>query len=289
MFKLATNPSILKQYVDSFNWGHILHNLTFIIIDLVLVSIFFLIIKLIGQSLVNHLFGKYLQKEKKIGPKREGTLKSIATNTFNYILEFFWLYSVLTVIGIPVGSLLAGAGLLTVALGLGAQGLANDIITGFFILFEHQIDVGDFVVLDTITGTVEEIGLRSTQIRGVDDSLNFVPNRYITNICNMSKDRLKAEINIRVNPNSPIQQIIDIVKEVNAKNIPITDGIIDEPQLLGTVDLGDGTIAVKEWIPCKDTAKFTVQFKFLQLYLEAINDAGITLPNNKLITPIPQK
>ncbi|KPN79382.1 putative mechanosensitive ion chanel [Apilactobacillus kunkeei] len=290
MFSLAAkNPSILKQYVDSFKWSDMLHNLTFAVIDILLISIFFLIIKLIGQIIINRLFGRYLQKQKKISPKREGTLKSISANTYNYILIFFWLYSILSIIGIPVGSLLAGAGLVTVALGLGAQGLANDIITGFFILFEHQIDVGDFVVLDTITGTVSEIGLRSTQIRGVDDSLNFVPNRYITNICNMSKDRLKAEINIRVNPDSPIQQIIDIVKDVNAKNIPNTKGIIDEPQLLGTVDLGDGTIAVKEWIPCTDTEKFNVQFKFLQLYLEAIKNAGIILPNNKLITPIPQK
>lgn len=102
----------------------------------------------------------------------------------------------------------------------------------------------------------------------------------------MSKDRLKAEINIRIYPNSPIQQIIDIMKDVNAKNVATTDGIIDDPQLLGTVDIGNGTLIVKEWIPCKDTAKFAVQFKFLQLYLEAITAAGIELPNNDLVTPI---
>lgn len=281
-----TNPSVVKQYIDSFNWGDILHNLTFIVIDVALLSIFFLIVKFLGQQLITHFFNRYVKRQKNRNPKREKTLDSISNNTFNYILEFFWLYSILSVIGIPVGSLLAGAGLISLALGLGAQGLANDIITGFFILFEHQLDVGDFVILDTITGTVEEIGLRSTQIRGVDDSLNFVPNRYITNICNMSKDRLKAEINIRIYPNSPIQQIIDIMKDVNAKNVATTDGIIDDPQLLGTVDIGNGTLIVKEWIPCKDTAKFAVQFKFLQLYLEAITAAGIELPNNDLVTPI---
>ncbi|CAI2670087.1 hypothetical protein AKUH4B211M_14320 [Apilactobacillus kunkeei] len=67
MFILAAkNPSILKQYVDSFKWSDMLHNLTFAIIDILLISIFFIVIKLIGQIIINRLFGRYLQKQKRL-------------------------------------------------------------------------------------------------------------------------------------------------------------------------------------------------------------------------------
>lgn len=236
--------------------------------------------------MINHLFNNYAKKQTGVAENRLKTLHSLSTNAYMYILVFFWIYSVLTFIGVPIGTLLAGAGLFSVAIGLGAQGLANDIINGFFILFEKQINIGDYVTIGDVTGTVSEIGLRTTKIRSNNDALNFIPNRYITNICNMSKDRMKAEINIRVNPDTPITEVINIIKQINAEYVPKTKGIIEDPQLLGTVDMGDGTIAVKEYIPTTDEARFDVQFEYLQLYLEAIQKAGIKLPNNKVIADI---
>ncbi|WKN29199.1 mechanosensitive ion channel family protein [Apilactobacillus kunkeei] len=286
MLKVATNPSFIARYFQSFNWDEILHNLTNIVIDIVLISIFFLILKAIGKRVINHLFKNYAKRERGIPENRLKTLHSLSVNSYMYILVFFWIYSVLTFIGVPIGTLLAGAGLFSVAIGLGAQGLASDIINGFFILFEKQISIGDYVTIGDVTGTVSELGLRTTKIRSNNDALNFIPNRYITNICNMSKERMKADIDIRVNPDTPITEVINIMKDINAKNIPSTEGIIGDPDILGTVDMGDGTIAVKEFIPTTDEARFDVQFKFLQLYLEAITAAGIKLPNNKVISDI---
>lgn len=280
------NPSFITKYIESFKWDQILHNITNIVIDVVLISIFFLILKAVGKMIINRLFSNYAKKQHGVAENRLKTLHSLSVNSYMYILVFFWIYSVLTFIGVPIGTLLAGAGLFSVAIGLGAQGLANDIINGFFILFEKQISIGDYVTIGDVTGTVSEIGLRTTKIRSNNDSLNFIPNRYITSICNMSKDRMKAEINIRVNPDTPITEVINIIKQVNADYVPKTEGIIADPQLLGTVDMGDGTIAVKEYIPTTDEARFDVQFEYLQLYLEAIKKAGIKLPNNKVIADI---
>lgn len=280
------NPSFITKYIESFKWDPILHNITNIVIDVVLISIFFLILKAVGKMIINRLFSNYAKKQHGVAENRLKTLHSLSVNSYMYILVFFWIYSVLTFIGVPIGTLLAGAGLFSVAIGLGAQGLANDIINGFFILFEKQISIGDYVTIGDVTGTVSEIGLRTTKIRSNNDSLNFIPNRYITSICNMSKDRMKAEINIRVNPDTPITEVINIIKQINADYVPKTEGIIADPQLLGTVDMGDGTIAVKEYIPTTDEARFDVQFEYLQLYLEAIKKAGIKLPNNKVIADI---
>lgn len=287
MLAQADNPSVFTKYLEGFKWDEILRNITDIVIDLVLISIFFLIIRAIGKAIINRLFSNYAHKEKSnISSNRMKTLHSLSMNAYIYMLVFFWIYSALTIIGVPIGTLLAGAGLFSVAIGLGAQGLASDIINGFFILFEKQINIGDYVTIGDVTGTVSELGLRTTKIRSNNDALNFIPNRNITSISNMSKERMKAEINIRVNPDTPITKVINVMKDINKEYIPKTKGIIDEPQLLGTVDMGDGTIAVKEFIPTKDEDRFDVQFEFLQLYLEAIKAAGITLPNNKVISDI---
>ncbi|TPR19180.1 mechanosensitive ion channel family protein [Apilactobacillus timberlakei] len=287
MLAQADNPSVFTKYLEGFKWDEILRNITDIVIDLVLISIFFLIIRAVGKAIINRLFSNYANKEKSnISSNRMKTLHSLSMNTYIYMLVFFWIYSALTIIGVPIGTLLAGAGLFSVAIGLGAQGLASDVINGFFILFEKQINIGDYVTIGDVTGTVSELGLRTTKIRSNNDALNFIPNRNITSISNMSKERMKAEINIRVNPDTPITKVINVMKDINKEYVPKTKGIIDDPQLLGTVDMGDGTIAVKEYIPTTDEARFDVQFEFLQLYLEAIKAAGIKLPNNKVISDI---
>ncbi|MCL0312454.1 mechanosensitive ion channel family protein [Apilactobacillus sp. TMW 2.2459] len=279
----VTNPSFFRKYLDSFQWDQILHNITNILIGLVLLSIFFMILRFIGKKIINRLFDSYQKRQADMSAGRLKTLHSLSINAYLYILIFFWIYSALTIIGIPVGTLLASAGLFSVAIGLGAQGLASDILNGFFILFEKQISIGDYVTINEVTGTVSSIGLRTTQIRGNNDSLNYIPNRYITVITNMSKQRMKAEINIRINPDTPIDQVMDIIKQVNKEYVPKRPTIIGAPELLGTVDMGDGTIAIKEFIPTTADARFEIQFEFLELYLTAINKAGIKLPDNHIL------
>ena len=97
----------------------------------------------------------------------------------------------MSILGLPVSSLLAGAGIAGVAIGMGAQGFLSDVINGFFILFERQLDVGDEVVLTngpiTVSGKVVSVGIRTTQLRSDDQALHFVPNRNITVVSNFSR------------------------------------------------------------------------------------------------------
>ena len=80
----------------------------------------------------------------------------------NYVLYFFLVYCLLSILGVPVSSLLAGAGLAGVALGLGAQGFLSDVVNGFFILLENQFEVGDAVEVGAVTGLVSTVGIRTT-------------------------------------------------------------------------------------------------------------------------------
>ena len=100
----------------------------------------------------------------------------------NYILYFFLVYWLLSILGVPVSSLLAGAGLAGVALGLGAQGFLSDVVNGFFILLEDQFEVGDSVEVGAITGLVSTCGYpHYSDSQALMDALHFIPNRNITN------------------------------------------------------------------------------------------------------------
>ena len=106
----------------------------------------------------------------------------------NYVLYFFLVYWLLSILGVPVSSLLAGAGLAGVALGLGAQGFLSDVVNGFFILLENQFEVGDSVEVGPVTGLISTVGIRTTQIRGFDGTLIL----YLTEISQLYPTNLEG-------------------------------------------------------------------------------------------------
>lgn len=118
--------------------------------------------------------------EEKMSAGRTKTLQSLTISTFSYALLFVTLVVVLGIFDINATGLVAGAGVVGLAIGFGAQGLVSDVVTGFFLLLEKQVDVGDYVTAAGYDGVVEDVGLRTMQIRGFDGTLNYVPNREVT-------------------------------------------------------------------------------------------------------------
>ncbi len=131
------------------------------------------------------------------------TVKALVLNIYRYTCYFFLLYAILSEIGVPVGTLIAGAGIFSLALGLGAQSLVSDIVTGFFILLEQQLDVGDTVQIGQIKGTVTALGIRTTQVTSSDGTLNFIPNRNITIVQNLSRNNMVSNVDIRITSEDP--------------------------------------------------------------------------------------
>ena len=113
---------------------------------LVFLILLFAILNRVGKYLIDKSFKQY-SKKSVLNESRLKTLHSLLNTIFQYTMGFFFIYAILSVIGVPIGSLLAGAGIARVAIGLGAQGFMSDVITGFFIIMEQQMDVGDYVKL----------------------------------------------------------------------------------------------------------------------------------------------
>ena len=175
----------IQTYLNKLDITTIIENILTKLISLLFLFLLFYIAKKLLHTMVHRIVKPSLKMSRHdVG--RQKTISRLLENVFNYTL-----YCILSILGLPVSSLLAGAGIAGVAIGMGAQGFLSDVIKGFFILFERQLDVGDEVVLTngpiTVSGKVVSVGIRTTQLRGEDQVLHFVPNRNITVVSNFSR------------------------------------------------------------------------------------------------------
>lgn len=279
--KVEKSTNFLLNYWDNIKWGDIIAIFITKGIQLLILAILFLILNKIGRVFIEKSFNNYKLK-KQVSESRMDTLSSLSLNVFYYIMFFFFLYGLLSILGVPVATLLAGAGVVGIAVGLGAQGFISDIVTGFFIILEKQLDVGDYVRLDPIEGTVIAVGLRTTQIKSVNGTLNFIPNRNITIVSNLSRGNMRALIDIRMVPNADINLVTEVIEKVNNELVPEHSEIVQGPTLLGLTDLGNGQLAFRVVIFTLNGDQYHVQNEFLKHYVQALTEAGIEIPASPL-------
>ena len=159
--------NIISKYLEQLQIEQIAVELISKSVSLILLFLFFLIIKRVADFIFKHAVEKSITLSRQT-EARQKTISKLLHNIMSYTIYFFLLYWVLSILGVPVSSLLAGAGLAGVAIGLGAQGFLTDVVNGFFILLENQFEVGDSVVIGTVEGNISSVGIRTTQIRGFD-------------------------------------------------------------------------------------------------------------------------
>lgn len=277
--------SALQRFWNNINWDAIVATLIEKSLSILFLIFLFFIIQRIGKYLIDRTYANYSKKQH-FSESRLKTLHTLIINAFQYTLFFFFIYSLLTIVGVPVGSLLAGAGIAGVAIGLGAQGFMNDLITGFFIILEQQMDVGDYIRLLAlnIEGTVNSVGLRTTQIKAVDGTVHFIPNRNITTISNLSRANMQVLIDVRINPEEGYEKICEVITEVNETlKEKYIESIQTGPDIFGMVDLGNGNFAVRTTMYVLNGKQFAVKEEFLAQYIKALTEAGFTIPNTPII------
>ncbi|EKZ0489428.1 mechanosensitive ion channel family protein [Enterococcus faecalis] len=277
--------SALQRFWNNINWDAIVATLIEKSLSILFLIFLFFIIQRIGKYLIDRTYTNYSKKQH-FSESRLKTLHTLIINAFQYTLFFFFIYSLLTIVGVPVGSLLAGAGIAGVAIGLGAQGFMNDLITGFFIILEQQMDVGDYIRLLAlnIEGTVTSVGLRTTQIKAVDGTVHFIPNRNITTISNLSRANMQVLIDVRINPEEGYEKICEVITEVNETlKEKYIESIQTGPDIFGMVDLGNGNFAVRTTMYVLNGKQFAVKEEFLAQYIKALTEAGFTIPNTPII------
>ncbi|WP_283678641.1 mechanosensitive ion channel family protein [Lentilactobacillus sp. Marseille-Q4993] len=273
-----------QKFNSLFDWETIVQSVLSKIGIIVVASILLLIIKKISKVLILHFFKKYREKySKSVSEKRIDTFTALSLNVLSYVIWFLWFYWILSAIGVPIGTLIASAGVFSLALGLGAQGFVTDIVSGFFILLEKQVEVGEYVNINNIKGTVVAVGLRTTQIVSDDGTLNFIPNRSIQTISNMSRNDMVAIVQIGIVAETPIDKALKVINDLNKEKVAEYSDILSEPNVLGVVTLPDGKLAIQVNFTTKNGAQFKIQHEFLKFYLRALNDNDIKIAPSPMI------
>lgn len=278
--------SAWQKYWQSVDWDHVFSVIIQKGITIIAVLVLFFLIRKVGTFLINQSFERQKKKMADNATRIE-TLHALAANIFSYTLLFFFLYSILDTLGIPVGSLLAGAGIAGIAIGLGAQGFTNDIITGFFIIMEQQIDVGDYIRLvdRQIEGTVTSVGIRMLQMKSADGTVHFVPNRNITTISNLSRAHMQVKVDVRIQPDEGYDQISQLIDEANQKLAEqFKAEIFDGPDLFGMVDLGNSNYAIRTIMYVTNGKQYKLQEEFLTAYVKTLHEHGFAIPSNPILT-----
>lgn len=266
-----------------FNWQRIAEIVLNKALQMILISVLFLILNQLGQYGIKKLMRHFIVSDR-FSTNRISTFQSLMRNLLMYTLLVFYLYSLLNLIGVPVGTLVASAGIASLALGLGAQGFVNDMVTGFFILIERQFEVGDTVQLGTIKGTVHAVGLRTTQIRSADGTLNYIPNRNITVVSNLSRGYRSTTLTLPIDVHTNHTEIEGILQPVCEQLAQTNSDLIDVPQLLGFTEIEPGRFGYQITFTAKQGAELQLQRVLLRDCLEALAAHNISLVQT---VPIP--
>jgi len=171
---------------------------------------------------------------------RTRTLSGLVVSTIAVVVWTLATVTVLAQVGVKIGPLLAGAGVVGLAVGFGAQQLVRDVISGFFVLVEDQYSIGDYVTAGGITGTVESVSLRLTRVRGDDGVLHHVRNGDLLVVSNFSRGYAVASVQVAVPPDVTAAEATERASLAMAELIESgeVDGLLlADPQVLGITEI----------------------------------------------------
>lgn len=212
-----------------------------------------LIIARIAIRILNQAV-KHMAEEKnrlRVNPRRTKTIVRLMGNMINYAINFVMILLILDELGVKYGPILAGAGVLGLAIGFGAQSFVKDVITGFSIIFEDQFAVGDVIQTRTFKGTVEEIGLRVTRIRSWTGEVHFIPNGSIVEVTNYSLNNSIAVVDVVVARSRDIDKALELIKETARRVKRENDDVIKEPTVLGVQTVTPAEVTIRVTCECK--------------------------------------
>lgn len=261
----------------NFNWEALLINAGIVALKVIGIFIAFAIVKKIGNKLIEQTFNKLL-KRKELSEGRALTLHRLAENILSYILIFILAASLFGIFGLPVASLIAGAGVVGLAVGFGAQGLVSDVVTGFFLLLEKQIDVNDYVTIGALDGVVESVGLRTTQLRGFDGTLHYIPNRDITSVSNHSRGNMRALVDIGISYSDDIDRAIEVMQKVCDRIAQENPVIAEGPNVIGVQAFGASEVVLRCIAKTQNGEQWEVERKLRKAIKEAFDENGIEIP-----------
>lgn len=213
--------------------------------------------------------------------KRAHTLTHIVRDVARIVIFFVGVMMILSEVGIDLTPVLAAAGLGGLAIGFGAQSLVKDLISGFFILLENSVRVGDVVEVAGVSGVVEEIELRSIKLRDLSGNVHVVPNGVIDKVKNMTKDYSYYVFDLGVAYREDVDEVMEVLKGIAAelqKDPAFGTDILAPLEMLGVDQFADSAVIIKCRIKTEPIKQWRIGREMNRRIKNTFDAKGIEIP-----------
>lgn len=245
MIRLTFSSKMFEKIMGKFSseetWLIIGESLLQILIIFVLSR---MVIK-IGKGIISKFFLVRAKSPLRVSERRDATLLRLLKNVLTYTVNFIAIIMILEAVNIEVKALLAGAGIVGLAVGFGAQSLVKDVIMGFFIIFEDQFSVGDQIKIKDYEGEVVEIGLRTTKIKSSIGQLFVIPNGSILEVTNFSILNSVAVVDLTLPYDGDIERAERTISRMLELLPAKYEEIVKTPQVLGIQSLNPSDVVLR--------------------------------------------
>ncbi len=254
-----------------------------------------LVLGRLAQRIVRNVVARsYERRAKKLPEHRRQRMETaslVMQSVARYLIGFFVLCGIIGQLGLTstMNSLLATAGIGGVALGIGAQSFVKDVVAGLFLLFEDQMAVGDYVTIAGITGTVEEVALRNTTIKGFRGELNVIPNGMVEVLTNFSRADYLALVEVQVSYEADARRAMDCMRQEAEDYAKEQDNVVDAPQVLGVTALNEDGITLRLVMRVKPLTHWATERALLERIKGRFQREGIEIPYPHMVVLPPRE
>ncbi|MDN7486656.1 mechanosensitive ion channel [Burkholderia sp. AU45274] len=266
----------------AFETGTIGHRLASALVTIAIAAIVALVVWEAANIAIERRLQRWTREGNLMRAARLRTLLPMLRTLLFVMIALVVVLTGLSQLGVNVGPLLAGASIFGVALGFGSQKLVQDFITGIFLLMENAMQVGDWVTLAGVSGTVEYLSIRTVRLRAGDGSLYTIPFSSVTTVNNTNRGLGNAAVKISIAYGEDIDRAIATLKEIGAalRDDPkYRDGILSDFSYWGIDQVDGATLALAGQMQCTDSTRWSVQREFNRRIAETFRERGIRIAN----------
>ncbi|MBB5324118.1 small conductance mechanosensitive channel [Anoxybacillus tepidamans] len=253
------------------------------IVQMIMIIVIATVLSKVLKIAVHNIFKVRQKAPIRISERREATLLKLLDNVITYVIYFIALVMILDTFGVAVRTLLAGAGIVGLAVGFGAQSLVKDVITGFFIIFEDQFSVGDYVRIGNFEGYVETIGLRVTKIKSWTGEVHILPNGSITQVTNFSLHNSVAVVDVSVSYEGDIERAEQTIRELLAELPAKYEDMVAPPELLGIQNFTSSEVVMRVVCETKPMRHMFIARALRKEIKLRLDEHGIEIPFPRLV------
>lgn len=227
--------------------------------------------------------GGFIFKKIFKGTPRRVTVGKLVNSIFRVVVWVAAAIAILAVWGVNVGALIAGAGVLTLVVGLGMQSLIADVIAGIFLVCDGTLEVGDIITIDNWRGTVQEIGIRTTKLVNYSGDIRVCTNSTITTFINQSREKSYPIVYVGVPYGENLYEIEKLFKEKHEELKARLPRVISGPDFMGVHELAASSIDLQFGATCKEEDFFQVQRDMRGVIKQFLEENGISIPFPQIV------